>query len=212
MQEVDINTLVNKIDHLNKNIPNNIIIVGVIKVLRIEYKYDKLDLSKVECDELYYKYQKGKSIKNHILPNSLKELICWDNQLTSLPDLPHSLKLLNCYNNKLTSLPDLPNSLKQLNCSYNQLTLLPDLPNSLKELFCYNNRLTFLPDIPNSLIDLNCYNNQLTLLIGGSKVSTKLSMIRYFLDKADNILIGGGMAFTFLKAKSNSSTSTGFKR
>ena len=51
----------------------------------------------------------------------------------------------------------------------------------------------------NYLNHLNINNNKLTLLIGGSKVSTKLSMIKYFLDKADNILIGGGMAFTFLK-------------
>ena len=54
--------------------------------------------------------------------------------------------------------------------------------------------LIFLTDFNLSI------SNSLTLLIGGAKVSTKLSMIRYFLDKADKIIIGGGMAFTFLKA------------
>ncbi len=52
----------------------------------------------------------------------------------------------------------------------------------------------------NYLSKVELGKNNLTLLLGGSKVSTKLSMINFFLDKADNILIGGGMAFTFLKA------------
>jgi len=39
------------------------------------------------------------------------------------------------------------------------------------------------------------------LLLGGAKISTKLGMIKYFLDKSSLIVIGGGMAFTFLKAK-----------
>ena len=41
----------------------------------------------------------------------------------------------------------------------------------------------------------------LVLLLGGAKVSTKLAMIRYFINKADYILVGGAMSFTFLKAK-----------
>jgi|TARA_Y100000310_G_scaffold260998_1_gene270157 3-phosphoglycerate kinase len=40
----------------------------------------------------------------------------------------------------------------------------------------------------------------LTIILGGAKIGTKLSLIRRFLREADNILIGGGMAFTFLKA------------
>ena len=40
----------------------------------------------------------------------------------------------------------------------------------------------------------------LTLILGGSKIDSKLDLIEKFLNKADNILIGGGMAFTFLKA------------
>lgn len=39
-------------------------------------------------------------------------------------------------------------------------------------------------------------------LLGGAKVSDKVSMIENIMDKVDYILIGGGMAATFLKAKS----------
>ena len=38
------------------------------------------------------------------------------------------------------------------------------------------------------------------LILGGSKVSDKIAVIENMLEKVDTILIGGGMAFTFLKA------------
>ena len=41
----------------------------------------------------------------------------------------------------------------------------------------------------------------LTIILGGAKIDTKLSLIQRFLSKAETIIIGGGMAFTFLKAK-----------
>ena len=40
----------------------------------------------------------------------------------------------------------------------------------------------------------------LTLIIGGSKIDTKIAVIKKFLDLADNIIIGGAMANTFLLA------------
>ena len=39
-----------------------------------------------------------------------------------------------------------------------------------------------------------------TAIIGGAKVSTKISIIKNLIDKVDNLIIGGGMAFTFIKA------------
>jgi phosphoglycerate kinase len=41
------------------------------------------------------------------------------------------------------------------------------------------------------------------VILGGAKVRGKLELINRFLTKADAILIGGGMAFTFLKARGN---------
>jgi len=41
----------------------------------------------------------------------------------------------------------------------------------------------------------------LVLILGGAKIGSKLGLIESFLDTADSIIIGGGMAFTFLKAK-----------
>ena len=182
MEEIDINNLININCELKSDLPDDIIIIGNIDVLYIKYRYDELNLSRLECSNIYYFDQEGESIKNHILPNSLKELYCGYNQLTSLPDLPNSLiKLLcmynkltsipdlpnslielTCYNNKLASIPDLPNLLIKLHCGYNKLTSLPDLPNSLKYLYTYHNKLTSLPDLPNSLYDLYCHNNKLT--------------------------------------------------
>lgn len=39
-----------------------------------------------------------------------------------------------------------------------------------------------------------------TAIIGGAKVSDKILIIEKLMEKADNIIIGGGMAFTFVKA------------
>lgn len=40
-----------------------------------------------------------------------------------------------------------------------------------------------------------------TAILGGAKVSGKIEIIRNLLDKVDNLIIGGGMMFTFIKAK-----------
>ena len=40
-----------------------------------------------------------------------------------------------------------------------------------------------------------------TAILGGSKVSDKIAVINQLLEKVDNLIIGGGMAYTFLKAQ-----------
>ncbi len=39
-----------------------------------------------------------------------------------------------------------------------------------------------------------------TAILGGAKISTKITIIENLLDKVDNLIIGGGMTFTFIKA------------
>ena len=50
----------------------------------------------------------------------------------------------------------------------------------------------------------NAVNNPvrpLVAILGGSKVSSKISVIDNLLDKVDKLIIGGGMAYTFMAAK-----------
>jgi 3-phosphoglycerate kinase len=41
-------------------------------------------------------------------------------------------------------------------------------------------------------------------ILGGAKVSTKIDVIRNLLDKVDTLIIGGGMTYTFMKARGHS--------
>ena len=47
---------------------------------------------------------------------------------------------------------------------------------------------------------LNDTQRPFTAIVGGAKVSDKILIIEQLMNKANNILIGGGMAFTFVKA------------
>ena len=50
----------------------------------------------------------------------------------------------------------------------------------------------------------NAVNNPVrpfAAILGGSKVSSKISVINNLLDKVDTLIIGGGMAYTFMKAQ-----------
>ncbi len=47
---------------------------------------------------------------------------------------------------------------------------------------------------------LNKSVSPVTAIIGGSKVSTKINIIKAMIDKVDNIIIGGGIVFTFARA------------
>lgn len=48
---------------------------------------------------------------------------------------------------------------------------------------------------------LNNSKKPVTAIIGGAKVSSKIDVIKNIMDKVDNIIIGGGMAYTFVKVK-----------
>lgn len=48
---------------------------------------------------------------------------------------------------------------------------------------------------------MNDAQSPFTAILGGAKVSDKIEIIENLLNKADNIIIGGGMAYTFLKAQ-----------
>jgi phosphoglycerate kinase len=47
---------------------------------------------------------------------------------------------------------------------------------------------------------LNSTEKPLTAIVGGAKVSSKITIIERLLDKVDNLIVGGGMAYTFVKA------------
>ena len=53
----------------------------------------------------------------------------------------------------------------------------------------------------NKLSELFNPKRPFTIIFGGSKVSDKIGIINNLIDKVDNIIIVGAMAFTFLKAK-----------
>lgn len=48
---------------------------------------------------------------------------------------------------------------------------------------------------------LNSTEKPVTAIVGGAKVSSKITIIERLLDKVDNLIVGGGMAYTFVKAK-----------
>jgi phosphoglycerate kinase len=56
-------------------------------------------------------------------------------------------------------------------------------------------------EIKNADKVLNNPERPFTAITGGAKVSDKIVLLERFLDLVDNIIIGGGMAYTFMKAK-----------
>ena len=99
-----------------------------------------------------------------VLPASLTELDCATNHLSNLPALPAGLSVMGCGDNQLSALPALPTSLDRLYCRGNQLSSLPTLPVSLQLLDCGNNQLSSLPSLPSALVTLDCSINQLSSL------------------------------------------------
>ncbi len=63
---------------------------------------------------------------------------------------------------------------------------------------CFGNLLS--REIKNLNKVLNSSEKPVTAVLGGAKVSTKITIIENILPKIDHLIIGGGMAFTFIKA------------
>jgi phosphoglycerate kinase len=56
-------------------------------------------------------------------------------------------------------------------------------------------------EVANAEKILHSSEEPFTAILGGAKVSDKIEIIENLLNKANNIIIGGGMAYTFLKAQ-----------
>ena len=67
---------------------------------------------------------------------------------------------------------------------------------------CYG--LLLASEIKNIYKVLTDSEKPVTAIIGGAKVSSKITIIESILDKIDHLIIGGGMAFTFIKAQGGS--------
>lgn len=61
--------------------------------------------------------------------------------------------------------------------------------------------LVMAAEIENVSKVLNSKSKPVTAIVGGAKVSSKIAILENLLDSLDNLIIGGGMAFTFIKAK-----------
>ncbi|MBK8699895.1 MAG: phosphoglycerate kinase [Saprospiraceae bacterium] len=66
----------------------------------------------------------------------------------------------------------------------------------------YHKGFGFLMDaeVSNGLKVLHDAESPFTAIVGGAKVSDKIQLLENLIAKADNILIGGGMAYTFIKS------------
>lgn len=56
-------------------------------------------------------------------------------------------------------------------------------------------------ELKNAQKVLNNAEKPFTAIMGGAKVSDKIELIEKLMDKVDNLIIGGGMAYTFAKAQ-----------
>ncbi len=55
-------------------------------------------------------------------------------------------------------------------------------------------------EVKNAAMVLNSSERPFTAIVGGAKVSSKITVLQNLLSKVDDLIIGGGMAYTFIKA------------
>lgn len=61
--------------------------------------------------------------------------------------------------------------------------------------------LVMAAEIENVNKVLNSKDKPVTAIVGGAKVSSKIAILENLVDRLDNLVIAGGMAFTFIKAR-----------
>jgi phosphoglycerate kinase len=73
----------------------------------------------------------------------------------------------------------------------------------IAQFFPHDKMFGFLMEAEIASVDrvLNSTEKPLTAIVGGAKVSSKITIIERLLNKVDNLIVGGGMAFTFVKAQ-----------
>ena len=108
---------------------------------------------------------------------------------------PEETKILpstNDFRNKLTNLGDIYIN-DAFGCSHREHS-------SIVGINCKEKYIGFLVEKEVKYLK-NVFNKDgiYTLILGGSKVNDKIKLIKNLIPKVDNILIGGGMIFTFLK-------------
>ena len=140
---------------------------------------------------------------------SLTELVCYYNQLTSL-DVSANMALteLECYDNQLTSLDVSANTaLTELYCLSNQLTSLDVSANTaLTVLDCSSNSLTSLDVSANTaLTELWCCYNQLTSL--DVSANTALTTLWCYYNQLESLDVSANTALMVLECDDNQLTS-----
>ena len=73
-------------------------------------------------------------------------------------------------------------------------TIASFFPKNKYSGYLLNNEINFLEKVT-----LNP-KRPLTAIIGGAKISSKIEVIKSLLNKVDNLIVGGGMAYTFVKS------------
>ena len=140
---------------------------------------------------------------------SLTELECYDNQLTSL-DVSGctALTMLVCFSNQLTTLDVSANTaLTMLVCDSNQLTSLDVSANTaLTVLDCSSNSLTSLDVSANTaLTELWCGYNQLTSL--DVSANTALTTLWCYYNQLESLDVSANTALMVLECDDNQLTS-----
>ena len=127
-----------------------------------------------------------------INPDLIKEKIVLLENIRYYPEETQNISSTNLFREKLSSLGDVFIN-DAFGCSHRAHSSIIGI--NTKEKCC-----GFLVE-KEKLYLQNIFNNSgnTTLILGGSKISDKIQLIKNLVPKVNNILIGGGMAFTFLK-------------